>query len=196
MLLTFSGTVTASTEPGISIGVPYSGEILYDTTDTMVDPAPSEFYLFGANDHLAITVGGCTFTGSGPGTSLLPNGVSASYHQVFNGQSVGDLFEAVVNSSATSSCPAFSPYELYFQIVGSSGLLTSDGIPSALDLSQVAQPSYSGYGTGAGAFFQGSQFFSGNFTSLQLTDVPEPSELTAIGAILCGLVFARRRLPL
>jgi hypothetical protein len=121
VLLTFAGTVTASTTPGIGVGTAYSGEVLYDTNDPMLFPGPPEFFTFNTTDMLSITVGNCTFAGSGPGTSLFPNGLSVEHNQVFNGGSAGDLFGAIVNSSATSNCGALSPTQLNFEIVGPPG---------------------------------------------------------------------------
>ena len=195
IFVTFAGTVTVSTTPGIDVGTAYSGKVLYDTSDPMLWPAPAEFYSFGTTDMLSITIGNCTFAGSGPGTFFLPNGLGVRHNQVFNGQSAGDLFEAIVNSSATSNCAAFSPYELFFEIVGPPGLLIGNGIPSSFDLSKVVQPSFSGYGTGAGAFFAGNQLFLGNLTSIEVAAVPEPSTGILLSSILCGFVLALRCLP-
>jgi hypothetical protein len=69
--------------------------------------------------------------------------------------------------------------------------MIGDGIPSNFDFSKVVQPSYSGYGTDAGAFFPGSVFFHGNFTSIEAAAVPEPSTGFLSGSILFGLAVAK-----
>jgi len=202
IVLTFSGSVTTSLVPSISVGTPYSGVVLYDTADPLFSSVQFDSYSFQPSDMLAITVGSCTFTGSGPASQsgFGFNGVAVAHHQVFNGQLAGDLFEAVTSDFLTSSCQALSPIEVSFDVVGPPGLLIGDGIPSNFDLSKVVQPSYSGYGTSAGVFFAENQFidgnperefFDGNFTSIQVAPVPEPSTLILVGSILCDLVVVR-----
>jgi hypothetical protein len=196
ILVTFSGTVTVSTAPGISGGAPYSGEVLYDTTDPLLSlSAPYEFYRFGPNDLLAITVGNCTFSGGGPGTDVSPNNLSIVHQQVLNGGSVGDFFNAEAISSATSNCQTFSPSVLFFEIVGPSGLVPGSGVPSSFDLSKVVQPTYSDFGSRAGVLIPGNQFFYGDFNSIQVNQVPEPSTgmlLIWIFPVL-GIVMVRSR---
>jgi hypothetical protein len=191
--LTFSGSVTRSLVPSISVGTPYSGRVLYDTTDPLFTTGQFDWYSFQPSDMLAITVGSCTFTGSGPASQsgMGFNGVVVAHHQVYNGQLVGDLFEAITSDFLTSSCPALSPNEVFFEIVGPPGLLIGDGIPSSFDLTKVVQPAYSGYETSDGVFLAENQYFQGNLTSIQVASVPEPSTLILVGSILCGLVVVR-----
>jgi hypothetical protein len=193
MALTFSGSITTSLVPSISVGTPYSGKVLYDTTDPLFTTGQFDWYSFQPSDMLAITVGNCAFTGSGPASQsgLGFNGVVAAHNQVFNGQLAGDLFEAVTSDFLTSSCNALSPNEVHFEIVGPPGLLIGDGIPSSFDLSKVVQPDYSGYATSVGVFLAENQYFQGNLTSIQVAPVPEPSTLILVGSILCALVVVR-----
>ena len=195
ILVIFSGTVTVSTVPGISGGAPYSGEFLYDTTDPLLSfSAPYEFYRFGPNDLLSITVGNCTFSGGGPGTDY-PNNILIVHQQVLNGGAVGDVFNAEVISSATSNCQLFSPSVLYFEIVGPSGLVPGSGVPSSFDLSKVVQPTYSDFGSRAGGLIPGNQFFYGDFNSIHVNQVPEPSTGMLLIWILpvLGIVMVRSR---
>ena len=194
--VTFSGTVTASTAPGVSIGTPYSGELFYDTTDPLLFfNAPYEFYSFGPNDSLAITVGSCAFSGGGPGMSLSPNNISVVHQQILNGGSVGDFFDAEVQSSVTSDCQAFSPSVLFFEIVGPPGLVPGTGLPSSFDLSKVVQPTFSNFGSRAGGLIPGNPFFYGDFNSIQVTSIPEPSTgiLSSWIFALLGIVLVRSR---
>jgi hypothetical protein len=195
ILITYSGNVTASNTPGIDVGAPYSGSLLYDTTDALLSPPPYATYAFGPSDTLAITVDGCTFSATGPGVNSSSNTLTVAHDQVSNGQATDD-FDAVTNPSATSNCNAFSPYELFFAIAGPPGLLAGTEIPSTFDLSKVVQPGYGQNGTGAGAFFPGSNgspyFFLGDYTSLQVATVPEPCPGLLTGLTLCGLVLAWR----
>jgi hypothetical protein len=99
-------------------------------------------------------------------------------------------------SSATSNCQSFSPSVLFFEIVGPSGLVPGSGVPSSVDLSKVVQPTYSDFGSRAGGFIPGNnQFFYGDFNSIQVTQVPEPSTGMPLIWILpvLGIVMVRSR---
>lgn len=191
ILLTFSGVITESGTPGITVGSSYSGEVLYDTTDPFFySNPPVDFYSFESSDMISITAGGCTFSSSGPGNGY--NGLAIVYQQPLNGGSVGDLFEAVADTgSLESTCPSLTPNEVSMELVGPSGLLSGPGVPSTMNLADVVQPSYSGYGTGAGVFFGGQETFQGNFSSIEVAPIPEPSPDILLGSLLCGLVVAK-----
>lgn len=77
-------------------------------------------------------------------------------------------------------------------------MLGSDGLPTSIDLSDVAPFGYGNATTGISVeTFGGSQpypFFSGNFSSLQFQSVPEPATDIMLGLAIAVLGLGRKYL--
>ena len=171
--------------PGIDAGLPYSGQVLFDTSDPLLYTFGSQaVYGMTQNDQISINVGGCTISASGSGAGQNQLGVT---------QDQGlDRFEVWGGAAATTpNCVALSPTHLGLEITGPSGLFSGNAIPAAFDFDNLVQPGYSGYGSDIFVDFP-SQMIPGNFSAIQYASVPEPAMVIPFALALCGIVWRRR----
>jgi hypothetical protein len=188
VFVTFSGVITFPQSPFAPMNAPYSGQLRYDTDAAFAFHSLFDFFNFGASDYLSVSVGGCTFSGTGTGGGS--NRFLYARNQILNSSLPGDIFSAVV-ARDSSTCPSILPDLISVDFVGPPGLLPGSGVPTSLDFSMLGQPSYSGYSTGMSLVFA-THGVSGNLTSVEFSSVPEPSTAVLSGFALAGLLLKRR----
>jgi hypothetical protein len=189
MLLTFTGTITSSEIPGILSGTPYSGQVLYDTADPVLNGAPPETtFSFGPMDQLSVVVGSYTFQSSG---AMFANQLAVDYENTVDGPS-RDVFLAdhTNGSGITSNLPGFAPVFLGFQIAGPPGLLPDGGLPTSVNFSDVVPGGYSGASTIMVIADLSGRDVRGDFSSFQLQTVPEPASTALVGSVILGLMIS------
>jgi PEP-CTERM motif len=198
--VTFSGTIDHSTDYNSvsELGVPFSGVLSYDSHDPLLLTVPAtantpalEEYTFGPTDSLILNIGSYTFSAYGTFGSQ-------NLLLVGSGPNV-DLFSvsALYGSDITSNFPGFAPYNLGFEVAGPPGLLTNPGLPTSFNFSDVVTPGYGGYTSGVSidGYVSGSDldiFGGNNYSSLEVTETPEPSTNMLVSLGLVGIVLRRK----
>ncbi len=190
--LTFAGTVTVSysglvqfsSVPNILVGTPFTGGFKYNTTDPLAGAGANSaaYRLFDLADNLTLSAGGFTFV-VGPSISL--GMLLLNQDPSFDPNIDYLAIEQSVSSSTgnfSSNYPGLTFTQSSIQIIGNTNFLKSLNIPDPFDIADVtlgAVP-YAGGGfisTSPQVFLSdGSNFyaFSGDVTSIQASEAPEP----------------------
>jgi hypothetical protein len=197
IVFTFAGTINYSTDASSSIselGSPFSGTLSYNSNDPVFTSSPSgsipmvTIYSFGSSDSIILTVGGFTYSASGVGVGT-PNQlevIAGAGYEVFSATAWG--------SNISTAVPGFTPYSLSFELAGPPGLLTSPGLPTSFDLTDVVTPGYDGVTTGASVdsspvydAFEGT-----DFSSLEVQPTPEAATRVSVAFGLLVFLLLRK----
>jgi hypothetical protein len=200
ILLTFSGTIDTSTVPSIASGTAYSGQLLYNTTETLLACGLTECdYDFSSSDYLTLTIGGYIFSISGSNGGL--NLLEVDYREVEGGQDV-DRFFAYNDFGVglSSNLPGYTLTDIQMALVGPWGLISAlspAGLPTGFDFSDAVAPQYGGTTTGIVLDFSASGIVGGDISSIEASSVPEPDagSLMALGlsVMALGTTLLRKR---
>lgn len=191
--ITFSGQIVSTpTISGISSGDSYFGSLVYDSSDPLdqlLTQPEYNFYDFQTNDVLSVTIGACTFSGSGPRDGF-SNNVTVDTQNVVYPVS----FDAHVIPAST--CQGLGiPFSVDFTLQGLSGLLSTSGLPSASDFNLNSLAISWLTVDFVGGPYSMLESASGINTSIQVSSTPEPpiGYVSPLLMIVVVLVHTRRR---
>jgi hypothetical protein len=193
--VSYSGTIIASTLPGIAVGDTFTGSATYSVPEIIYSDYSSEpgftVWFAGPGDAINFAVDGYEFSYDAPSTPA-----SAVLWEQSLGQSENqDRFGATTNSPGTfaTNYPNLTLLQLNTGFVWPTDTLVPGVPPDPFDVTdlQLGLPPLGGPFTGAEVFLTPLNVIVGLTTEVQVTSTPEPRTGLWLGALLLAFLPAR-----
>lgn len=189
--VSYSGTISYSEIPNVSVGDPFSGYFTYSVPSAILSDSPTliEYSMNQPGDGLYFTVDGYWFSVA-PNTNL----ALTAWYSYPTGAGTDNFLSALETIASpgaqfsTNYSNAYSFIQSGAQFLGNGLLQPSNALPYPFNPSDVILGYNGGYFTSAGVDVQeGSSVFGafGLIDQIQVTETPEPGPLP-----LCGIGLA------